>query len=118
MKVAAPESASAGWTLEFVAKATLIVIALWALATGIWMARDILFITFFALLVASFLSIFVEPLHRRGVSRALAAPAVLFGFLLLLLVLFLLVWPTLGDQLGVIQKQLPAAIDDIQNWLS
>jgi predicted PurR-regulated permease PerM len=111
-------SNAAGWSLEFVAKGTLIVIGLWALASGIWMARDILFIAFFALLIASFLSIFVEPLHRRGVSRALAAPLVLVFFIILLVALTLLVWPTLSAQFGVIQQQLPTAIDRLQQWFT
>ena len=104
-------------SLEFVAKGTLIVLALWALANGLWMARDILFIAFFALLIASFLSIFVEPLHARGVKRGIAAPAVLFAFILLLVLLFLLAWPTLRAQFTVIQQQLPPAIERAQQWL-
>ncbi|HUF50071.1 MAG TPA: hypothetical protein VMN60_04525 [Longimicrobiales bacterium] len=73
---------TAGLSLEFVAKSTLIVLVLWTLAHGIWMARDILFITFFALLIASFLSIFVEPLHARGVRRSIATPAAIFRSIL------------------------------------
>jgi predicted PurR-regulated permease PerM len=107
-----------GWSLEFVAKGTLIVIGLWALANGIWMARDILFIAFFALLIASFLSIFVEPLHKRGVSRAVAAPLTLLAFIGLLVGMGMLVWPTLSAQFDVIREQLPAAIDRLQNWFS
>jgi predicted PurR-regulated permease PerM len=111
-------SSADSWSLEFVAKGTLIVIGLWALANGIWMARDVLFITFFALLIASFLSIFVEPLHRRGVSRAIAAPAVLAAFILLLVGLALVVWPTLSAQFDVIREQLPSAIDRLQKWFA
>lgn len=103
--------------LEFVAKATLIVIGLWALANLLWLARDILFITFFALLVASFLTIFVEPLHDRGVKRALAAPLVLLIMLLAVAGLSVLAWPTLREQIIVIQEQLPQAFDQFQDWL-
>jgi predicted PurR-regulated permease PerM len=105
-----------GLTLEFVAKATLVVIGLWALANLVWLARDVLFITFFALLVASFLSIFVEPLHERGVKRALAAPLVLTIIVTVFVGLFVLAWPTLRGQFDLIQEQLPRTIDNVQRW--
>jgi predicted PurR-regulated permease PerM len=106
-----------GVSLELVAKSTLLVIGLWALANGLWLARDVLFITFFALLVASFLSIFVEPLHKRGISRSISAPLVLVVVLAIFVLLFLLSWPTLREQFGHIQQQLPPAIDRVQDWI-
>ena len=56
-------------TLRFVAQATLVVIALWALANLAWAARDILFVAFFAVLVASFLTILIDPLVDLGGDR-------------------------------------------------
>jgi predicted PurR-regulated permease PerM len=103
-------------TLEFVAKATLVVIGLWALANLLWLARDVLFIAFFALLIASFLSIFVEPLHQRGISRALSAPLVLVLIISIFGALFSLAWPTLREQFMLIQQQLPPAIEGVQRW--
>jgi predicted PurR-regulated permease PerM len=111
------EGGSSAISLEFVAKAALIIIGLWALANVIWLARDVLFITFFALLIASFLSIFVEPLHDRGVSRALSAPVVLILIALILAGFLILSWPTLSAQLTVIQQQLPPAIERAQEWI-
>jgi predicted PurR-regulated permease PerM len=105
-----------GLTLEFVAKAALVVIGLWALANLLWLARDALFIAFFALLIASFLSIFVEPLHRRGISRAVSAPLVLALMIAILGALFSLAWPTLREQFLLIQQQLPPAIESVQDW--
>lgn len=103
--------------LEFVAKAALIVIGLWALANTVWLARDVFFIAFFALLVASFLAIFVEPLHDRfGIKRAIAAPAVLVTLILILVGLSMLAWPTLRDQVDLIQNRLPQALNSAESW--
>jgi predicted PurR-regulated permease PerM len=104
-------------TLEFVAKATLVVIGLWALANLLWLARDVLFIAFFALLIASFLSIFVEPLKDRGVSRAVSAPLVLVIITLSFAALFVLAWPTLREQFAMIQQELPPALSRVQAWI-
>lgn len=113
----ATNGGSGGLTLEFVAKATLVVIGLWALACGIWLARDVLFVSFFALLVASFLSIFVEPLHARGIRRSISAPLVLAAFLATVILLFVFTWPTLRAQFIMLQEQLPPAIAGAQQWI-
>lgn len=111
------ERAEDALNAAFVAKATLVVIGLWALANLLWLARDVLFITFFALLIASFLSIFVEPLHERGVRRSVSAPLVLILITATLVGFSILAWPTLREQFSVIQQQLPPALDSVQDWL-
>lgn len=103
-------------TLGFVARATLVVIGLWAFASLIWLGRDILFVAFFGVLVALFLSIFVDPLERWGVPRPIAAVAVLFAFVGLLCVAFLLLWPTLQAQFSVIGRELPQAVEGLESW--
>lgn len=111
------DAAASGVTLELVAKSALVVIGLWALANAIWLARDVLFIAFFALLVASFLSIFVEPLQKRGIRRSISAPLILITLFALFALLFILTWPILREQFAVIQSRLPPAIDGIQDWI-
>jgi predicted PurR-regulated permease PerM len=106
-----------GVTIGFVARATLVVIGLWSLAHLLWLGRDLLFITFFAALVALFLSIFVDRLEAVGMPRAIAAVVVLFVLLALIGCLFLVAWPTLRDQLLVIQRKLPEALADLEEWV-
>ncbi len=105
-------------TLRFVAQATLVVIALWALANLAWAARDILFVAFFAVLVASFLTILIDPLVDLGVPRVVATILTTLLLFALAAVLAVLAWPTLNEQLLEIQRQLPDAIQRLQDWLS
>lgn len=101
-----------------IARGFIVVLLLWALANIIWLARDVLFIAFFAVLVASFLSIFVDWLQQRDVRRAVAAPLVLFAFVLVASALLAISWPTLEAQFGTVSQQLPRAIGDAEDWLS
>lgn len=111
-------SADGPVTMRFVAKATLLVIALWALSSLAWAARDILFIAFCAVLVATFLSIVIDPLEQRGVPRPLAAVLTVLLVLGAFTGVILLTLPTLQEQSGQIRDRLPEAVGSIADWLS
>ncbi len=103
-------------TLGFVARATLVVILLWALANVVWQGRDLLFIAFFSVLVASFLSIFVDWLEAQGVSRLVGALVVLVALAVLGAGGGVLLWPALREQAVQLQEQLPPALAEITAW--
>src|SRR5690606_120798 len=109
--------AGRGVTLGFVARATLVVILLWAVANVVWLGRDLLFIAFFAVLVASFLSIFVDWLEAQGVPRWAGALVVLAALAVLGAAGCVLLWPALRDQAVQLQEQLPPALAGIGAWL-
>jgi predicted PurR-regulated permease PerM len=102
--------------LRFIAQATVVIIALWAVANLAWLGRDILFTAFLAILLASFLSIFVDRLEQLRVPRPLAAVGVLLLLFGLLAGLFVLVWPTLSDQFGAMSRELPQALARLTAW--
>src|SRR5690606_25537687 len=103
-------------SLGFVARASLVVILLWALANVVWLGRDLLFIAFFAVLVASFLSIFVDWLEAQGVPRVAGAVVVLVALAVLGAGGCVLLWPALRDQAVQLQEQLPPALAEIGAW--
>ncbi|HEX6938979.1 MAG TPA: AI-2E family transporter [Longimicrobiales bacterium] len=105
-----------GLTIGFVAKATLVVLGLLALARLLWLGRELLFVAFFAALVALFLSIFVDRLEAAGFPRAFAAVLVLVVLLTVVGALFLVAWPTLREQLLVIRRELPQAVGGVEAW--
>lgn len=104
-------------TIGFVAKATLVVIGLWTLAHLLWLGRELLFVAFFAALVALFLSIFVDRLEAIGFPRSFAAVLVMAAFVAGLTGLFIVSWPTLREQFLVIRRELPEALADAERWI-
>src|SRR5690606_23883018 len=86
---------------------------------ALWMVRDVLFITFFAVLVASFLSLFISPLETRfGWRRSVAGAAVLVVLILISGGLLVLAWPTLAEQMSQVSRDLPGVIGQAEAWLS
>ncbi|MHB1170435.1 MAG: AI-2E family transporter [Longimicrobiales bacterium] len=106
-------------TMGLVARGMLVVLLLYALASALWLVRDVLFITFFAVLVASFLSLFIDPLEARfGWRRSVAGPLVLLLLVLIMGGVLVLVWPTLEAQVSRVSRDLPAVIGSAESWLS
>jgi predicted PurR-regulated permease PerM len=81
------------------------------------MGRDVLFVAFFASLLAALLSVFVEPLHRVGVPRVLAALAVMLGLVGALFGIGWLAYPSLQEQLPLIRREIPEAFEQLRIWL-
>lgn len=103
-------------TYGFIAKATMVVLAVWALAQGLWLVRDILFIAFGAILLAVFLSLAVDRLDRvmpRGLAGAISLVvllAVLVGF-------WIFAWPQLQSQISTIGEEVPQAVGSAVDWV-
>lgn len=105
-----------GLTVGFVARAALVVIGLWALAQMLWLGREILFVAFFAILVALFFSIFIDPLQKVGIPRVASALLVLLVVAGSFVVLFVFTWPILQDQFSLIRREIPGALRDVDSW--
>jgi predicted PurR-regulated permease PerM len=105
-----------GLTYGFVAKATLVALGVWALAFALWLARDLLFIGFLAILFAIFLSLFIDPLSRY-MSRAVAATLTMAALALVVGGFLYLYWPSLQAQIGTIQAAVPRMVQDIAGWV-
>jgi predicted PurR-regulated permease PerM len=101
-----------------IARAAAVVISLWAVARGIWLARDVLFVVFLAVLLAAFLSIFVDRLQRIKVPRVVGGPLVLLAFLGLIVGLGAAAWPMLRDQVSELGETMPQMIERAGDWVS
>lgn len=100
-----------------IARAALVVIGLWALARGLWLARDLMFVVFLAVLLSAFLSIFVDRLQRIRVPRVVGGPLVLLVFLGLIVGLAAAAWPMLRGQLSELSDALPRMIERGGEWV-
>jgi predicted PurR-regulated permease PerM len=104
------------YTYGFVAKATMVLLGVWALAFALWLARDLLFIGFLSILLAIFLSLFVDPLSRH-MSRPLAAAFTMVFLGAIIGTFFILAWPVLQAQIGTIRAEMPRLVQDIAGWI-
>lgn len=104
-------------TMGFIARATLVVVGISAIISLFWLGRDILFVAFFGILFALFLSLFVNPLERWGIPRLWGTILALVLLVGLGVLVAWLVWPTLHSQIILIRHQLPVALHDALTWI-
>lgn len=104
------------FSFSFVARAALVVLAIWAVTNAAWLARDIIFIGFLAVLFALFLSMFVERLEPV-MPRVLATLVVFLLLLGLLVGFFFLTWPSLEGQIATVREDVPRIAEDVGDWL-
>ncbi|MFO7654278.1 MAG: AI-2E family transporter [Candidatus Krumholzibacteriia bacterium] len=100
-----------------VVRVVLITIVLMSLTLLLWAGRDVLFILFFGVLVGIVLSVFADRLAGWGVPRLAAVLLVLLAILGLLTAFAVLLWPTVREQLGIVGRELPRAVEDVVRWI-
>ncbi len=103
-------------TYGSVAKAAVVVIAVWALAQGLWLVRDVLFIAFAATLLAVFFSLLVDRLEPV-MPRWLAGLITLLVFLGLVVGFWAVVWPQVQSQITTVADQLPRTLGSAAEWV-
>jgi predicted PurR-regulated permease PerM len=99
-----------------VARTVLIAVAIIGLAHLLWIGRNILFVLFFGLLVAVLLSVATGWVQRLGAPRIPALIAVLVTVAGLTVGFWVLLWPTISDQLTTVGQDVPRAAQQIGDW--
>lgn len=102
---------------RIVARNILIAIGLAALALLLWAGRDVIFILFFGVLVGIFLGAFTGWLEEHGVKRVLALVLVLVVLVGALTGFWVLLWPTVSDQLSTVGREIPQAVERVTGWV-
>ena len=103
-------------SFSFLAKATLLVLGVFAVFNGLWLARDIVFIGFLGVLFGLFLSIFVDRLEPH-LPRWLATILVFLVWVGVMVLFFVLAWPSLQGQIATMRQEVPRIVDGITAWI-
>ncbi len=91
-----------------------VTLLLGALFLGVWALRDILMMTFLAIILAIVLHLPVQYLQKLGLHRGVSILLALTGVLVLIAVLLVLIVPVLVVQVQALLDDLPGLISDAQ----
>jgi predicted PurR-regulated permease PerM len=106
-----------GWRSLDILRATALVIGLVLLTLLLWVAHDLIFITFLGILFGLAVARGAAFLERFRLPRGVGAVLVVVAFLGVIVGLGAWAAPTLRSQTGELQTQLPQAIDRLEGWI-
>ena len=106
-----------GWRSLDVLRATALVLGLYLLLQLLWLAHDLLFITFLGVLFGLAVGRGADVLERFRLPRGISAVLIVAAFLGIIFGLGAWAAPTLRAQAGELQTQLPQALDRIEGWM-
>jgi predicted PurR-regulated permease PerM len=112
-----PSARPPGWRSLDVLRATALVLGVYLLLQLLWLAHDLLFITFLGVLFGLAVASGADFLQRFRVPRGVGSVLVVAAFLGVIVGLGAWAAPTLRAQAGELQTQLPQALERIEGWM-
>ena len=106
-----------GWRSLDVLRAAALVIGLVLFLLLLWVAHDLIFITFLGILFGLAVGRGADFLERFRLPRGVGAVLVVIAFLGLIVGLGAWAAPTLREQSGELQTQLPQALNRLEGWI-
>ncbi|MFL6194855.1 MAG: AI-2E family transporter [Thermoanaerobaculia bacterium] len=106
-----------GWRSVDILRAAGLVAGVYLLLRLLWLAHDLIFITFLGVLFGLAVARGADYLERFRIPRGLGATLIVVGFVGLLVGMGALAAPTLREQSGELQRALPEAINRIEGWI-
>lgn len=106
-----------GWRSLDVLRAAALVMGLYLLLRLLWVAHDLIFITFLGILFGLAVARGADLLERFRIPRGVGAVLVVAAFLGVIVGLSAWAAPTLRAQSGELQTQLPQALDRLAGWI-
>jgi predicted PurR-regulated permease PerM len=106
-----------GWRSGDVLRAAGLVMGLYLLLRLLWLAHDLLFITFLGVLFGLAVARGADWLERFRIPRGVGATLIVLSFVGLLAGLITWSAPTLRSQFGELQAMLPQALNRAETWI-
>jgi len=106
-----------GWRSLDILRATALVIGVCLFLALLWVAHDLIFITFLGVLFGLAVASGADYLERFRIPRGIGAVLVVLAFLGILFGLGAWAAPTLRAQSGELQASLPQALNRIEGWV-
>ncbi len=113
----APSARPPGWRSLDVLRATALVFGVYLLLQLLWLAHDLLFITFLGVLFGLAVASGADFLERFRIPRGIGSVVVVAAFLGVIAGLGAWAAPTLRAQGAELQTQLPQALERIEGWM-
>lgn len=112
-----PPPSRAGWRTADVARATVVVLAVWFGLQLLWSASSLVFLVFLATLFGLAVARGVDVLERYKIRRGVGSALIVLGTLGVIGGGLALSAPTLIDQSKELQSEFPAAVSKLQEWI-
>ena len=107
-----------GWRSLDVLRAAALVMGLYLLLRLLWVAQDLIFITFLGILFGLAVARGADFLERFRVPRGVGSVLIVAAFLGVIVGLGAWAAPTLRAQSAELRTQLPQALDRVQGWIN
>jgi predicted PurR-regulated permease PerM len=108
---------AAGWRSRDILRAAGLVMGLYLLLRLLWLAHDLLFVTFLGVMFGLAVARGVDWLERFRIPRGAGAALIVLSFAGLLAGVVAMSAPTLRSQFGELQAALPEALDRAESWI-
>lgn len=112
-----PPPPRAGWRTADIARTTVVVLSVWFGLQLLWSASSVVFLVFLATLFGLAVAKGVDFLERYRIRRGVGSAIIVLGALGLIFGGLALSAPTLIDQGKELQREFPAAVTKLQEWV-
>jgi predicted PurR-regulated permease PerM len=107
----------AAWSSLDVVRVTLVVLGTFVIAQLLWATRSVVLTAFLGVLFGIAVAAGADRLEDFRIPRAAGAPLIVLTFILLLAAFGTWLGPTVRDQTAELRRDLPAAIDRVEDWI-
>jgi len=107
-----------GWRSRDILRGAALVLAVYYLLKLFWFVNTLVFVVFLGTLFGLAVARGVDYLERFHIRRGIASALIVFGTIAALVGVGAAMAPTLQEQGAVLRRQLPTAVDRVEEWVN